>query len=106
MHARTLGASRFDIVKLALADYYCGMDGIKTLSENFIQDCGYGCVKATMEDVVVCFKDIIMVHHKVRELWYNSYTHTMGPQVDKILEKSTKVLKKSSIGGKQYLDYS
>jgi hypothetical protein len=64
------------------------MDGVKTLSKELIQDCGYGRIDAPVEDVVVCYNDIILVHHKVSKLWYNSYVHTMGPQVDKILRKS------------------
>ncbi len=36
----------------------------------------------------MCYNDIIMVHHKVRELWYNAYAHTSGPQVEKIFHKS------------------
>jgi hypothetical protein len=94
MHARTLGASHFDIIKLATKEYHVGMDGISTLSKKLIQECGYGTVKATMEDVVVCFNDIIMVHHRVRELWCNSSAHTMGSQVDKILSKSLSVFPK------------
>jgi hypothetical protein len=91
MHARTLGASRFDVMKLASAEYHYGMDGVEDLNEKFIQDCGYGIVKATVEDVVVCFNDIIMVHRKVRDLWHNSYAHTLGPQVSTILTKHVKV---------------
>ncbi len=94
MHARTLGASRFDVMKLASAEYHYGMDGVDDLNEKFIQDCGYGIVKATVEDVVVCFNDIIMVHRKVRDLWHNNYAHTLGPQVSTILTKHIKVFPK------------
>jgi hypothetical protein len=92
MHAHTLGASRFDMTKLASADYHYGMNGVDNLNESFIQDCGYDIVKATVEDVVVCFN--IMVHRKVRELWHNNYVHTMGPQVSTILSKHIKVFPK------------
>ena len=47
-----------------------------------------------MEDVLVCFNDIVMVHRKVRELWHNTYAHTMGPQVSTILSKHIKVFPK------------
>ena len=94
MHAHTLGASRFDVMKLASAEYHYGMNGVDDLNESFIQDCGYGIVKATVEDVVVCFNDIIMVHRKVRDLWHNSYAHTLGPQVSTILTKHIKVFPK------------
>jgi hypothetical protein len=94
MHARTLGASCFDIIKLATMDYHVGMDRGETPSKELIQDCGYGRIKASVEDVVVCYNDIILVHHKVRKLWYNSYAHTMGPQVDKTLNKSLAIFPK------------
>jgi len=94
MHALMLGASCFDVMKLSSAEYHYGMDGVDVLNESFIQDCGYGIVKATMEDVVVCFDDIIVVHHKVRKLWHNNYAHTMGPQVSTILSKYIKVFPK------------
>ncbi len=43
---------------------------------------------------MVCYNNIILVHHKVRKLWYNSYVHTMGPQVDIILCKSLAIFPK------------
>ena len=93
-HARALGASRFDVIRLATEDYHIGMDGCDTLTEEILQDCGYSHIKASIEDVVVCYNDIILVHNKVRELWYNAYAHTSGPQVDKILHKSLSVFPK------------
>ncbi len=91
MHARTLGASRFDVIRLVTKEYHVGMDGIATLTEADIQDCKYGQVKATAEDAVVCYNDIILAHRKVCELWFNGYAHTSGPQVDKTLQKSLSV---------------
>jgi hypothetical protein len=37
---------------------------------------------------VVCYNDIMHVHQKVRELWYNKSSNTLGPQMDRILQKS------------------
>jgi hypothetical protein len=91
MHARTLGASCFDVIRLATKDYHGGMDGVVNLTEEAIWACGYGQVKATAEDVIVCYNDIILAHCKVSELWHNGYAHTFGPQVDKILQKSLSV---------------
>ena len=106
MHARTLGASRFDVMKLASEGYHSGMDRVDILTERFIQDCGYGIVKATMEDIVVCFNNIIMVHRKVRDLWHNNYAHTMGPQVSTILSKHIKVFPKlDSLGMEEMVDF-
>ena len=94
IHARTLGASRFDLMRLATVEYHVGTDGCDLLTEDILQECGYAHIKASVDDVVVCYNDIILVHHKVRELWYNSYAHTSGPQVDKILHKSLSVFPK------------
>jgi hypothetical protein len=69
MHACTLGASRFDVIRLATKEYHVGMDGVVTLTEADIQACGYGQVKATTEDAVVCYNNIILAHRKVCELW-------------------------------------
>ena len=81
-------------MRLATEAYHVGMDGCAILAEDVLQDCGYAHIKASVEDVVVCYNDIIMVHNKVRELWYNAYAHTLGPQVDKILHKSILVFPK------------
>jgi len=70
------------------------MDGCAHLTEDVLQDCCYAHIKASIEDVAVCYNDIILVHNKVRELWYNVYAHTSGPQVDKILHKSISVFPK------------
>ena len=94
MHAQTLGTSCFKAIKLATKEYYVSIDGVETLSKELIHDCGYGHIKASVEDVVVCYNDIILVHHKVRKLWYNNCAHTLGPQVDKILGKSLPIFPK------------
>jgi len=70
------------------------MDGCESLTDDILRECGYAQIKACVEDVVVCFNDIIMVHHKIKELWFNSFAHTSGPQIDKILHKSISVFPK------------
>jgi hypothetical protein len=70
------------------------MDGCESLTDDILRECGYAQIKACAEDVVVCFNDIIMVHHKIKELWFNSFAHTSGPQIDKILHKSISVFPK------------
>jgi hypothetical protein len=91
-----MGASRFDVIRLATPEYHIDMNGNDTLTEDILQDCGYSQIKANVDDVMVCYNDIILVHHKVMELWYNAYAHTSGPQVDKILHKSLSVFPKLS----------
>jgi hypothetical protein len=67
------------------------MDGVPTLTEDILAARGFAQATANVEDVVVCYNDIILAHRKITELWYNSYAHTSGPQVDKIIQKSLSV---------------
>ena len=53
-------------------------------------------IKATAEEVVICTNDIMYVHQKVRELWFNRSSNTSGPQVDRILQKSLSVFPRLS----------
>jgi hypothetical protein len=93
-HARTLGASRFDVICLASTKYHVGMEGLATLTEDDICASGYAEITATAEDTVICYNDIILAHRKVTELWHNGYANSYGPQVDKILQKSLLVFPK------------
>jgi hypothetical protein len=88
LRARALGTSRFDVIRLACSDYHMGMDGITTLTDDHLKARGFAQVTATVEDVMICYNDIILAHRKIVELWYNAYLHTSGPQVDKIIQKS------------------
>jgi hypothetical protein len=45
MHACTLGASCFDVIRLATKDHHGGMDGVVNLTEEAIRACRYGQVK-------------------------------------------------------------
>ncbi len=90
-HARTLSASRFDVIRLACSKYHVSDNGIPTLTEDIIWNCGYTRLKASADKVVVCYNNIRGVYQKVWDLWYNSYSHSMGPQVDRILQKSLSV---------------
>jgi hypothetical protein len=91
MRACSLGASRVDVIRLACSEYHIGMGGVTTLTEDILEARGFSQVTANVEDVVVCYSDIILAHRKVTELWYNTYAHTYGPQVDKIIQKSLSV---------------
>jgi hypothetical protein len=42
--------------------------------------------------VVSCRNDIIVVHRRILELWHNPVLHTFGPQVNRIITKSLKLL--------------
>ena len=91
LRARTLGASRFDVINLACAEYHVGMDGVPTLTDEILVERGFAISSASVDDVVVCYNDIILAHRKIAELWYNGYAHTTGPQVDRIIQKSLSV---------------
>jgi hypothetical protein len=86
-HTWTLNASRFNVICLVCSKYHVGDDGIPTLMEDMIWNCGYTCLKASANEVVVCHNNIWCVHQNIWDLWYNSYSHSMGPQVDRILQK-------------------
>jgi hypothetical protein len=64
-----------------------GMDGVPLLTEDMLEARGFSQVTGNVEDVVMCYNDIVLGHKKISELWYNSYGHTSGPQVDKIIQK-------------------
>jgi hypothetical protein len=73
---RSIGASRFDATRLACRAYHVGEDGVSTLTEDIICNCGFTRIKASADDVMVCYNDIMYVHKRVWELWYNSSSHT------------------------------
>jgi hypothetical protein len=88
--ARQLGVSRFDILGLAHTPYHAGADGFPTLTSGVLCKIGYN--KISTSNVVSCHNDIIAVHRRILELWHNPVSHTFGPQVDRIITKSLKLL--------------
>jgi hypothetical protein len=77
-------------VRLATPDYHVGTHGVAILTHAILAKCGYNAISSS--DVVSCHNDIIAVHRKVRELWYNPNSHSYGPQVERIVTKSLKLL--------------
>jgi hypothetical protein len=88
--ARQLGVSRFDILGLAHSTYHVGTDGFPTLTPGVLSKIGYNTISSS--NVVSCHNDIIVVHCRVLELWHNPVSHTFGPQVDRIITTSLKLL--------------
>ena len=43
-------------------------------------------------DLITCFNKIISAHRHIQESWHNPVTNTYGPQVDRIVTKSLKLL--------------
>ncbi len=77
-------------MRLTTLDYHVGTHGVAVLTHAILAKCGYNMISSS--NVVTCCNDIIAVHRKVRELWYNPSTHTYGPQVECIVTKSLKLL--------------
>jgi hypothetical protein len=93
--ARHLCTSLFDVASLASLAYHGGQYGNQTLEIKFIHSCGYQTISpATAEDVLLCYRDIIQVHKKVRQGWTNPRTHVSGPSLEQILEKGLAVFPK------------
>jgi hypothetical protein len=88
--ARQLGVSRFDILGLAHTTYHAGADGFPTLTPGVLGKIGYN--KISSGDVVSCHNDIIAVHRRILEIWHNPVSHAIGPQIDRIITKSLKLL--------------
>ena len=88
--ARQLGVSRFNILGLAHTTYHAGTDGFPTLTSGVLSKIRYN--KISSSNVVSCHNDIIAVHRQILELWHNPFSHTFGPQVDRIITKSLKLL--------------
>jgi hypothetical protein len=60
------------------------------LTHAILSKCKYNQIASL--DVVTCHNDIIAVHRRVRELWYNPTTHTYGPQIKRIITNSLTLL--------------
>jgi hypothetical protein len=87
--ARDLKLSRYDIASLAIANYHGKEDGVQMLMEQFIHNCGYSSLlPESPKDILICYRDIIMVHHKVINGWVNYRTGRSSPSVEYILEKA------------------
>ncbi len=62
---------------------------MQMLTEQFIHDCGHtSLLPESPKDILICYRDIIMVHRKVIDSWVNYRTGRSGPSVKYILEKA------------------
>jgi hypothetical protein len=87
--ARDLKISRYDIASLATPKYHGKEDGVQMLTEQFIHDCGYTSLSPESPEVIlICYRDIIMLHRKVMDGWVHFRTGRTGPSVEYILEKA------------------
>ncbi len=59
------------------------------LTEKIIHNCGYKSIHADhLEDILLCFNKIILIHRIVVQGWRNPWTQFCGPMVEYILEKA------------------
>ncbi len=84
--ARNMKTNCFDLAGLADTGYHVGDNGVDTLTEMIISNCGYKSFHADHpEDVLLCFQEIVNLHRVVVQTWANSRTHFSGPVVEYIL---------------------
>ena len=87
--ARDRQLSIFDIPGLAHDLYHGGSDGVKELTIKFLHECGYNSfAPEAPEDVLLCYRDIQLVHRKVMSGWFNSRSGRSGPPLEYIIEKA------------------
>ena len=86
---RTRGMNRFDLEALAHPLYHGYADGTRTLTFGFLENCGYNMLSS--DDVVGSLNELIALHVRIREGWFNASANTYGPQIDRILLKSFKL---------------
>ncbi len=48
------------------------------------------------EDVILCFSEIQQLHKKVVQSWYNMHNQTLGPSVERILDRGLTIFPKLS----------
>jgi hypothetical protein len=87
--ARDRKLSIFDIPGLAHDPYHGGSDGVEELTIAYLHECGYNSfAPEAPEDVLLCYRDIQLVHRKVMAGWLNSRTGRSGPPLEYIIEKA------------------
>ena len=75
--------SQFDIAALADVKYHGGGDGYYPLTPAIIHNCGYTAINTV--NVISSYNEMILVHESVMTKWFGRFT--VGPQIDRILEK-------------------
>ena len=86
---RTRGRNRFDLAAMANPPYHGNADGTRQLTFGFLENCGYNTL--TSDDIVGSLNEIIALHGRIRDTWFNASANTYGPQIDRILLKSFKL---------------
>ena len=84
--------SRYDLAALAYKDYHGGVRGFDPLMIRTIKNCGYTAIN--LDDIILCYRDIIHLHRKTLEGWTNIRTQQQGPSVERIMEKAMPLFQK------------
>ncbi len=62
---------------------------MQKLTEQYIHDCRYSSIlPESPKDILICYLDLIMLHHKVFNGWINFCTSRSSPSLEYILEKA------------------
>jgi hypothetical protein len=84
--------NHFDSAGLAKLGYHIGDVGVDSLTEAIISKCSYQSFHVDhLEDVLLCFQEIVNIHRVVVQTWTNTRTHFSGPVVEYILKKALPV---------------
>jgi hypothetical protein len=66
------GISRYNMAALADKDYHGGVWGFDPLTIKIIKNCGYTAINS--DDIILCYRDIMLLHHKTLKGWTNIHT--------------------------------
>ncbi len=77
---------------LADKDYHGGVRGVDPRTIRIIKNCGNTAIIS--DDIILCYWDIMLLHHKIMEGWTNTCTNQSGPSVEWIMEKAMPLFKK------------
>jgi hypothetical protein len=90
--ARQQGMSHYDAAALADKDYHGSVWGFDPLTIEIIKNCGYMAINS--DDIILCYRDIMLLHCKTLEGWTNIRTQQSGPSVEQIMEKAMTLFEK------------
>jgi hypothetical protein len=77
---------------LADKDYHGGVPCFDPLTIKIIKNCGYTAINS--DDIILCYRDIMLLHRKTLEGWTNIRTQQSGPSVERIMEKAMTLFEK------------
>ncbi len=73
-------------------DYHGGVQSFDPLTIKIIKNCGYTAIN--LDDITLCYRDIMLLHRKTLEGWTNVRTQQSSPSVERIMEKAMTLFEK------------